>query len=177
MKNWLDELELDALERDRANFISQIIIDSLADRHADRQSHRAEAADRQGGMSLIKGLKNAYNDIVHNKGMVSQVDKRPFKLGENIATSKGHVVHRTPMMELIQYAPTTDEVHAIPQLTIPPQINKMYIHDLSPEKSIVKWQVDNGIQTFVISWKNPSKERRPLGHGRITWSPAARRST
>jgi polyhydroxyalkanoate synthase len=95
--------------------------------------------------------------------MVSQVDKRPFKLGENIATSKGAVVHRTEMYELIHYAPTTDEVYEIPQLTIPPQINKMYINDLSPEKSIIKWQVDNGVQTFVISWRNPSKDQGVWG--------------
>ncbi|GEO00479.1 class II poly(R)-hydroxyalkanoic acid synthase [Novosphingobium sediminis] len=159
MKNWLEELELDAIERDRANFITQIIIDSIAPTNTliGNPTAQKRLID-SGGLSLIKGLKNAYNDIVYNKGMVSQVDKRPFKLGENVATSKGHVVHRTPMMELIQYAPTTDEVHEIPQLTIPPQINKMYINDLSPEKSIVKWQVDNGIQTFVISWKNPSKD-------------------
>lgn len=159
MKGWLEELELDAIERDRANFITQIIIDSLAPTNTliGNPTAQKRLID-SGGLSLIKGLKNAYNDIVYNKGMVSQVDKRPFKLGENVATSKGNVVHRTPMMELIQYAPTTDEVHAIPQLTIPPQINKMYINDLTPEKSIVKWQVDNGIQTFVISWKNPSKD-------------------
>ena len=66
-----------------------------------------------GGLSLIKGLQNAYNDLVHNKGMVSQVDKRPFKLGENVATSKGSVVYRDEMMEVIRYAPTTDEVYAI----------------------------------------------------------------
>ncbi|MEY4838843.1 MAG: hypothetical protein RLZZ475_2702, partial [Pseudomonadota bacterium] len=111
----------------------------------------------------IKGLQNAYNDLVHNKGMVSQVDKRPFKLGENIATSKGAVVYRDEIMELLQYAPTTEEVYAIPQLTIPPQINKMYINDLSPDKSVIKWQVDNGIQTFVISWRNPSKEQGHWG--------------
>ncbi len=158
MKNWLDELELDAIERDRANFISQIIIDSISPTNTliGNPAAQKRLID-SGGLSLMKGLRNAYNDIVHNKGMVSKVDKRPFKLGENIATSKGQVVHRTPMMELIQYAPTTDEVYDIPQLTIPPQINKMYINDLSPEKSILKWQVDNGIQSFVISWKNPDK--------------------
>ena len=67
------------------------------------------------------------------------------------------------MMELIHYAPTTDEVYAVPQLTIPPQINKMYINDLSPEKSVVKYQLDRGIQTFVISWKNPSKDQGVWG--------------
>jgi len=164
MRGWLEDLELDELERNRANFIAQIILDGLAPTNtlAGNPTAQKRLID-SGGLSLIKGLQNAYNDIVHNKGMVSQVDKRPFKLGENIATSKGEVVLRTEMMELIHYAPTTDEVHEIPQLTIPPQINKMYINDLSPEKSVVKWQVDNGIQTFVISWRNPTKDQGKWG--------------
>ena len=158
--HWLEDLELDELEKDRARFISNIIIDSLAPTNTLAGNPSAQKmAITSGGLSLIKGLKNAYDDMVHNKGMVSQVDKKPFKLGENIATSKGSVVLRTEMMELIHYAPTTDEVYAVPQLTIPPQINKMYINDLSPEKSVVKYQLDNGIQTFVISWKNPSTEQ------------------
>ncbi|QZD88081.1 PHA/PHB synthase family protein [Qipengyuania psychrotolerans] len=157
---WLEDLELDELEKDRARFISNIIIDGLAPTNTLIGNPTAQKmAIDSGGLSLIKGLKNAYEDMVHNKGMVSQVDKKPFKLGENIATSKGSVVLRTEMMELVQYAPTTDEVYEIPQLTIPPQINKMYINDLTPEKSVVKYQLDNGIQTFVISWKNPTKEQ------------------
>ena len=161
---WLDELELDALEKDRARFISTIIIDGLAPTNtlAGNPTAQKRLID-SGGMSLMKGLKNAYTDMVHNKGMVSQVDKRPFKIGKNVATSKGAVVLRTEMMELIHYAPTTEEVYAVPQLTIPPQINKMYINDLSPEKSVVKYQLDNGIQTFVISWKNPSKDQGVWG--------------
>ncbi len=160
MSNWLGELELDELERNRATFIANIIIDGLAPTNTliGNPAAQKRLID-SGGLSLIKGLKNAYEDLVNNRGMVSQVDKRPFKLGENIATSKGSVVLRTEMMELIHYAPSTDTVHEVPQLTIPPQINKMYINDLSPEKSIVKYQVDNGIQTFVISWRNPSKEQ------------------
>ncbi|KPP96510.1 alpha/beta hydrolase [Erythrobacter sp. HL-111] len=164
MRGWLEDLELDELERNRANFIAQIILDGLSPTNtlAGNPTAQKRLID-SGGLSLIKGLQNAYNDIVHNKGMVSQVDKRPFKLGENIATSKGEVVLRTEMMELIHYAPTTAQVHEIPQLTIPPQINKMYINDLSPEKSVVKWQVDNGIQTFVISWRNPTKDQGKWG--------------
>lgn len=164
MHNWLQDLELDDLERDRANFISNIIIDSLAPTNTlvGNPTAQKRLID-SGGLSLIKGLQNAYKDLTQNKGMVSQVDKRPFKLGENVATSKGSVVLRTEMMELIHYAPTTDEVYEIPQLTIPPQINKMYINDLSPEKSVVKYQLDNGIQTFVISWRNPSKEQGVWG--------------
>jgi len=160
MQNWLAELELDELEHNRANFIANIIIDGLAPTNTLVGNPMAQKRlIDSGGLSLIKGLKNAYDDLVNNRGMVSQVDKRPFKLGENIATSRGSVVLRTEMMELIHYAPTTDEVYATPQLTIPPQINKMYINDLSPEKSLVKYQVDSGIQTFVISWRNPSKEQ------------------
>ncbi len=160
MSNWLEDLELDELERDRANFISNIIIDSLAPTNSLMGNPTAQKRlIDSGGLSLVKGLKNAYNDMVYNKGMVSQVDKRPFKLGENVAISKGSVVLRTEMMELVHYAPTTDEVHEVPQLTIPPQINKMYINDLTPDKSVVKYQLDNGIQTFVISWRNPSKDQ------------------
>lgn len=164
MRNWLSELELDEIERDRANFISQIIIDSLAPTNtlAGNPTAQKRLID-SGGLSLVKGLKNAYDDMVNNKGMVSQVNKKPFKLGENVATSKGAVVLRTEMMELIHYAPTTDEVYQVPQLTIPPQINKMYINDLSPEKSVVKYQLDNGVQTFVISWRNPSKDQGHWG--------------
>ncbi|MFM7379056.1 MAG: PHA/PHB synthase family protein [Erythrobacter sp.] len=164
MKNWLEELELDELERNRANFIANIILDGLAPTNSLVGNPTAQKQIiNSGGLSLIKGLQNAYNDLVHNKGMVSQVDKRPFKIGKNIATSKGNVVYRDEIMELLQYAPTTEEVHEIPQLTVPPQINKMYINDLSPDKSVIKWQVDNGIQTFVISWRNPTKEQGKWG--------------
>ncbi len=166
MKRWVEEMELDELERDRANFISTMIIDALSPTNTliGNPSAQKRLID-SGGLSLIKGLKNAYDDIVHNKGMVSQVNKKPFKIGKNIALSKGNVVYRDEIMEVVQYAPTTEKVHEIPLLTIPPQINKMYINDLSPEKSIVKWECDSGIQSFVISWRNPQKEH---GHWNLT---------
>lgn len=162
MKNWLEELELDELERNRANFIANIILDGLAPTNSLVGNPTAQKQIiNSGGLSLIKGLQNAYNDMVHNKGMVSQVDKRPFTVGKNVACSKGNVIYRDEIMELVQYAPATETVYAVPQLTIPPQINKMYINDLSPDKSVIKWQVENGIQSFVISWRNPTKE---MGH-------------
>lgn len=164
VKGWIEDLELDALERDRANFVSQMVIDALSPTNSliGNPTAQKRLVD-SGGLSLIKGLKNAYNDMVHNDGMVSQVNKKPFKLGENIATTPGKVVHREEMFELVQYTPVTEEVFAIPQLTIPPQINKMYINDLSPEKSIIKWQVAHGFQTFVISWRNPTHEQGVWG--------------
>lgn len=166
IKGWIDDMELDALERDRANFVSQMVIDALAPTNTliGNPTAQKRLVD-SGGLSLIKGLQNAYNDMVHNDGMVSQVNKKPFKLGENIATTQGKVVYRDAMFELIQYAPATPDVYAIPQLTIPPQINKMYINDLSPEKSIIKWQVAHGFQTFVISWRNPGHDQGVWGMG------------
>ncbi len=160
VKGYIADLELDALERDRANFISQIIIDALSPTNSliGNPTAQKRVVD-SGGLSLVKGLKNAYNDIVHNDMMVSQVNKKPFKLGENVATAKGAVVYRDEIFELIQYSSSQESVYSIPQLTIPPQINKMYINDLTPEKSVIKWQTDNGIQPFVISWRNPQEEQ------------------
>jgi polyhydroxyalkanoate synthase len=164
VKSYIEDLEMDALERDRANFISQIIIDAMSPTNSliGNPTAQKRLVD-SGGLSLVKGLKNAYNDMVHNDGMVSQVNKKPFKLGENVATAKGSVVYRDERFELIQYAPTTEKVYAIPQLTIPPQINKMYINDLSPEKSVIKWQTDHGIQPFMISWRNPTHDQGVWG--------------
>ncbi len=164
VKSYIEDLEMDALERDRANFISQIIIDALAPTNSliGNPTAQKRLVD-SGGLSLVKGLKNAYNDMVHNDMMVSQVNKKPFKLGQNIATAKGAVVYRDERFELVQYAATTDKVFGIPQLTIPPQINKMYINDLSPEKSVIKWQTDHGIQPFMISWRNPHGDQGEWG--------------
>jgi polyhydroxyalkanoate synthase subunit PhaC len=166
VNRWVDDLELDELERARASFVSGMIVDSIAPTNTFVGNPSAiKKAMETGGGSLIKGLRNAYNDMAHNDMMVSQVDSRPFKLGENIAVSKGSVVFQTEMMELIQYAPTQKQVHEIPLLIIPPQINKAYINDLSPEKSIIKYECDNGLQPFLISWRNPNVEHRDWGLG------------
>ena len=131
---WMKDLKLDELERARANFVVQMLLDSMAPSNTLLGNPSAiKRAFDTGGVSLVKGLKNAYTDITENDGLVSQVDTRPFKLGENVANSKGAVVYKTEMMELIQYTPTTEKVHAIPQLTVPPQINKAYINDLNSQ--------------------------------------------
>lgn len=164
VKDWIADLELDELERARASFVSQMIVDSVAPTNALIGNPAAmKRAYESGGLSLLKGLQNAYKDITENKGLVSQVDKRPFKIGENLATSKGAVVHKTEMMELIQYQPTTDKVRAVPLLIIPPQINKAYVNDLSPDKSIVRFLTSLGIQVFLVSWRNPTKDHAHWG--------------
>ena len=163
---WIDDVEFDELERARANFVTGMILDSLSPSNTlvGNPSAMKRAYDTGGG-SLLKGLKNAYDDMTKNDGIVSQVDKRPFKVGENVANSPGAVVHRTEMMELIQYQPTTDQVSEIPLLIIPPQINKAYVNDLSPDKSMVRYLTSQGIQVFLVSWRNPTNEYAHWGLG------------
>ena len=95
-------------------------------------------------------------DLLKNHGMPAQVNKTAFEVGKNLGTSTGAVVFRNEVLELIQYAPTTQQVYSRPQLIVPPQINKFYIFDLSEGKSIVDYLVKNELQVFVVSWRNPT---------------------
>ena len=161
---WMDDLEFDDQERARASFVTGMILDSIAPTNSLIGNPSAiKKAFETGGGSLIRGLKNAYEDITQNDGIVSQVDKKPFTVGGNLANSPGAVVMRTDMMELIQYAPSTDEVHPVPFLIIPPQINKAYVNDLSPDKSIIRFLTSQGLQPFMVSWRNPTAEHRDWG--------------
>jgi polyhydroxyalkanoate synthase len=116
---------------------------------------------KTGGHNLQRGAENAAADLRDNAGRPALVDKSAFSVGTNIATSRGDVVFRNELIELIQYAPTTAEVFARPLLIVPPWINKFYILDLQPKNSLIKYLTDSGIQTFVISWRNPDAS---LGH-------------
>ncbi len=110
--------------------------------------------------TYLAWAKNMLADMATNGAMPSQVDKSAFKLGENLALSKGAVVLTTPVLELIQYSPATDAVHARPHLIVPPQINKFYFFDLSPGRSIVEYLTQNQFQVFAISWRNPTAAER-----------------
>jgi polyhydroxyalkanoate synthase len=104
------------------------------------------------GENLLKGLANMLKDI--SAGKLTQTRAGAFEVGTHLATTPGKVVKRTPLYELIQYTPTTDEVLETPLVVFPPWINRYYILDLTPEKSFVKWCVDNGITLFMVSWKS-----------------------
>ncbi len=111
-----------------------------------------------GGQNLVKGLHNLLEDLSQGDGgqlRVRMTDTDAFRLGENIAVSKGKVVFQNDIMQLIQYAPLTDKVHATPLLVIPPWINKYYILDLRENNSFVRWAVEQGHTVFVVSWVNP----------------------
>jgi polyhydroxyalkanoate synthase len=104
------------------------------------------------GENLLKGLANMLKDIA--AGQLTQTKPGVFEVGRNLATTPGGVVKQTKLYQLIQYTPTTDTVLKTPVVIFPPWINRFYILDLSPEKSFVKWCVDNGISLFMVSWKS-----------------------
>jgi len=102
-------------------------------------------------------------DLANNGGMPSQVDMKAFQVGKDLGISPGAVVFKNEVLELIQYQPTTAQVYQRPLLLVPPQVNKFYVMDLSPNKSIVRYLVANGVQVFSISWRNPTPEDRDWG--------------
>ena len=112
---------------------------------------------RTGGQNLIRGMNNLLADLEKGGGQlrVSMTDESAFQLGRNVATTPGKVVHQTALMQLIQYQPTTKEVHKRPLVIIPPWINKYYILDLREKNSFIRWAVAQGHTVFVVSWVNP----------------------
>jgi polyhydroxyalkanoate synthase len=116
-----------------------------------------------GGRSVWRGLKNYFDDLARNGGMPAMVDQSAFKVGENLATTPGAVIFRNELLELIQYTPTTPNVWKRPLVITPPQINKYYALDLSPDKSMVRFLLESGIQVFCVSWRNPTAANRDWG--------------
>jgi len=108
-----------------------------------------------GGANLIKGFSNFLDDVAADAGHVRRTDQNAFEVGINLATTKGAVVLRTDMMELIQYEPSTERVQKTPLLLVPPWVNKYYLFDLQKKSSFIKWAVDQGFTLFTISWVNP----------------------
>jgi len=112
------------------------------------------------GENLVKGLQNLLTDLERGKGnlAIRQTDMKAFKVGGNVATSPGKVVFQNEVLQLIQYAPATEQVWQMPLLIVPPWINKFYILDLKPQNSFIKWATEHGYTVFVISWVNPGEE-------------------
>jgi len=104
------------------------------------------------GQNLVNGMRHLITDL--RRGQLTHTDSDAFTLGENLAATPGKVVHETPLYQLIQYSPSTDEVYETPLVIFPPWINRFYILDLTPQKSFIKWAVDQGLTVFVVSWKS-----------------------
>jgi polyhydroxyalkanoate synthase len=164
MQGFVDEAKMDKLDTERSRFIVQLMVDAMSPTNTLHGNPAAlKKCVETGGASLSRGLENFAADVARNGGLPAQVDTRKFKVGENLAMTPGAVVYRSPVMELIQYAPMTGEVHARPLLIAPPQINKFYVFDLVPEKSIIQYALKGGLQTFAISWKNPTSAQSEFG--------------
>ena len=158
--------DLDAVEKRRLQYFSDQIIDMMAPTNfLGTNPDALERAVATDGESLVRGLENLVSDLEANNGemLVRLADSDAFKLGENIAATEGAVVYRNHMFELLQYAPTTKEVHATPLIIFPPWINKFYILDLKPENSLIKWITDQGYTLFVVSWVNPDASYANIG--------------
>jgi len=160
---------LDDKTRRKVDFYTRQYIDALAPSNfalTNPEVFRETIAS--GGQNLVRGLHNLLDDIERGNGQlrISMTDPKAFELGVNIATTPGKVVFRNELMELIQYAPSTAKVGKRPLLILPPWINKFYILDLREKNSFVKWCVDQGMTTFVVSWVNPDAKLADAGFDR-----------
>ena len=150
----VDDIEgIDEEEREQLRFATRTVTEAMSPAHFPMINPIVlERTMEQHGENLVKGIERLSADL--EKGQLTHTDGSAFRLGENIAATPGKVVHETPMYQLIQYAPTTGEVLETPLVIFPPWINRFYILDLNPKKSFVQWAVEQGITTFMVSWKS-----------------------
>jgi polyhydroxyalkanoate synthase len=160
----LDAAALETVQDTKARFAAKFIHDALAPTNTLLGNPAAlRAAFDTGGKSVVRGAKNMLDDLLHNGGWPSQVDSSGFEVGVNMAATPGAVVYRSDLIELIQYTPQSEQVHSVPLLFCPPWINKYYIMDLAPGKSLIEWAVQHGHTCFAISYRNPDASMRDLG--------------
>src|SRR3954471_25050074 len=144
---------LDDRQREKLRFITRSFVDAMAPSNFALTNPKViERALETKGESLLKGLEHMLDDV--SKGQLTHTDPEAFEVGRNIALTPGKVVKRTPLYELIQYSPTTDEVYETPLVIFPPWINRYYILDLNPKKSFIRWAVEQGLTVFIVSWKS-----------------------
>src|SRR6266516_1420696 len=161
---FVNDANLDKKDADRARFVLSLFADTVSPTNTLLGNPAAmKNMYETGGASLVKGLTHMLEDLANNGGMPSQVDMQAFQVGKDLGISPGAVVFKNEVLELIQYQPTTPQVYQRPQLFVPPQVNKFYLMDLSPNKSLIRYLVANGLQVFTISWRNPLPEQREWG--------------
>jgi polyhydroxyalkanoate synthase len=153
--------ELDPATARKIDFYTRQFVDALSPSNFVATNPEILAATLEtGGQNLLRGLENLLADLQRGKGRLSitMTDMGAFRVGENIAATRGKVVFQNALMQLIQYAPTTPDARRRPLLIVPPWINKFYVLDLQPKNSFVKWAVDQDHTVFVISWVNPDEK-------------------
>ncbi len=161
---FVDDADLSPHDAERARLVLTLLNDALAPTNTLLGNPAAlKKTIDTGGANLARGLANLLDDLAHNGGLPSQVDRTAFQVGKHLALTPGAVVFKNEVLELIQYAPATDEVYCRPLLAVPPQINKYYVLDLAPGKSLIEYAVRQGIPTFSLSWRNPTRAQRDWG--------------
>ncbi len=158
----VDELaDVSPAQRAKTRFAVQLLVDAMSPANSPLTNPVAlEKAVATKGQSLIDGAGHLMADM--QRGQLTHSAADAFVLGENIAATPGKVVHETPIYQLIHYAPTTPRVGTIPLVIFPPWINRFYILDLTPQKSFIKYCVDNGISVFIVSWKSADASMKDI---------------
>ena len=164
LQSLVAQAPVDENVRVKVGFLTQAVADAFAPTNSLLTNPAAlRRAVETGGQSLVKGARNFLSDLSNNEGQPQQFAKGVFEVGKNMAVTPGKVVFRNDLMELLQYSPTTKTVHEIPLLFSPPWINKYYVMDLAPDRSLVQWAVDHGHTVFLISYRNPDESMRSVG--------------
>ncbi|MCW2702378.1 MAG: phaA [Blastococcus sp.] len=154
----IDDADLDWQDDERIRFTATNVVDALAPSNVPVLNPLSlKAVIDTGGRSAVQGLRRMLRDLTNPPRVPSMVEPDAFTVGEDLAATPGSVVFRTDVFELIQYRPTTETVRAVPLLMVPPTINKFYIADLAPGRSIVEHYLSAGQQVFMISWRNPDE--------------------
>ncbi len=160
----LADARLDWRDHERMRFVIDNLVEGLAPSNNPLISPLGwKAMIDTGGLSAVRGLKAFARDLLSKPRVPAMVEPDAFVVGETVAVTKGAVVLKTSMFELIQYAPQTPRVNEIPLLMVPPVINKFYIMDIAPGRSMIEYFVQQGQQVFAISWRNPQKRHRDWG--------------
>lgn len=162
LQSMVDEMEhLPADKREQLRFATRAMIEATSPANFPTTNPIVlERTLETKGENLVKGMEHLIADL--KKGQLTHVDPEAFELGRNIAVTPGKVVYETDLFQLIQYSPTTDEVLETPLVIFPPWINRFYILDLNPKKSFIRWAVEQGITTFVVSWKSADESMKDV---------------
>jgi polyhydroxyalkanoate synthase len=160
----VDDAQFDWRTEERAKLATILLTAALAPTNAPLLNPEVlERAFETGGRSVMKGIGNISRDVTTNRGFPRSVDRAKLVVGRDLALTPGAVVFRNEVCELMQYAPATATVTALPMVLVPPQINKYYFMDLAPGRSFIEYGLRQGLQMFAISWRNPTEEHREWG--------------
>jgi polyhydroxyalkanoate synthase subunit PhaC len=158
------DADLDWRDSERVRFVLDVLTEGLSPSNNPLLNPLGyKALIDSGGRSALRGLRHFVGDMLAAPRVPSMVEPDAFEVGKTLAATPGSVVFRSEVFELIQYAPQSDEVWSVPLLMVPPVINKFYIMDIAPGRSMIEYFLRQGIQVFAISWRNPTAEQRNWG--------------